>query len=104
MIKIMDERKNTTDEVDRDPTLKKKIEESAMTTSSEEFLACLFILLADNGRYKGLKIELANDFTMGQSNYPKMVGASKSLLTDYIAPGKINYFKQEPDNAGIAFS
>ena len=65
-----------------------------MTASSDEFLACLFILLADNGRYKGLEIELANDFTMGQSNYPKTVVAAKRLLTYYIATGKITYVKQ----------
>ena len=39
-----------------------------MTASSEEFLACIFILLADNARYKGLKINLADEFTMGQLN------------------------------------
>ena len=51
-----------------------------MTASSEEFLACLFILLAENSRYKGLRIKLANDFTMGQSNYPKTVLEAKRLL------------------------
>ena len=75
-----------------------------MTASSKEFLVCLFILLVDNCRYKGIKIELANDFTTGQSNYPKTVVAANSLLTDYIAPGKITYVKKEPDNAGVAFS
>ena len=75
-----------------------------MTASSEEFLACLFILMADNDWYKGLKIELANDFAMGQSNYPKTVVAAKRILTDYIAPGKSNYVKQEPDDAGVTFS
>ena len=57
----------------------------------------------NNARYKGLKIELANDLTMGQSNYPKKVVAAKRLLTDYIAPGKITYVKQEPDKPGVAF-
>ena len=75
-----------------------------MTASSKEFLAFLFILMEDNGRYKGLKIELADNFTMGQLNYPKMVVAAKSLLTDYIATGKSRYVKQEPDDAGVAFS
>ena len=65
-----------------------------MTASSEEFLACLFILLADNGRYKGINIELANDLTTGKSNYPKTVVASKRLLTDYIALGKSKYKKR----------
>ena len=55
-IKIMDEKNKTTAEVDGDPVLKKEIKESAMTASSEDFLACLFILLADNSRCNGLKI------------------------------------------------
>ena len=38
------------------------------------------------------------------SNYSKMVVAAKRLLTDYIAPVNINYVKQEPDDAGVAFS
>ena len=75
-----------------------------MTASSEEFLMCLFILLADNSQYKGLKIDMANDFTMGQSNYPKTVVAAKRLLADYIAPGKSTCVKQDPDNAGVLFS
>ena len=75
-----------------------------MIASSKQFLACLFILLAYNGRYKGLKIEIANDFTMGQSNYPNNVVAAKRLLKDYIAPFKSTYVKQEPDDAGVAFS
>ena len=100
----MDEKNKTTAEVDGDLVLKKEIEESEMTASSEEFLACLFILLADNGRYKGIKIEPANNFTMGQSNYPETVVAAKRLLTDYIVPDKSTYIKQEPDNAGVAFS
>ena len=104
MIKIMDEENKKTADVDGDPVLKKETEEAVMTASSEEFLACLFILLVDNGQYKVLKIELANDFTMGLLNYPKTMVAAKRLLTEYIAPGKRNYVKQEPEDAGIAFS
>ena len=103
MIKIMDERNKTTAEVDGDPFLKKEIKEAAMTASSEKFLACLFILLADNGWYKGLNIKLANNFTMIQSKYPKTVVVAKRLLTDYIAPGKSTNVKQKQDNAGVAF-
>ena len=94
MIKIMDGKNNTTAEVDRDPVLKKDIEEAVMNASSEDFLACLVILLEDNGRYKVLKIELAKDFTMGQSNYPKAVVAAKKLLRNYITMGNCNYVKQ----------
>ena len=38
MMKIMDEKSKTSAEVDRDPVLKKYIEEAAMTARSEEFL------------------------------------------------------------------
>ena len=41
---------------------------------------------------------------MGQSNHPKKVVALNRILTDYIAPGKITYVKQEPDDAGVEFS
>ena len=58
----------------------------------------------DNGRHKGLKIDLENEFTMGQSNYPKTVVAAKRLLVNYIAPVKSNYVKQDPDDAGVEFS
>ena len=33
-----------------------------------------------------------------------MVVVDKRLLTEYIEPGKSNYAKQEPDDAGVAFS
>ena len=106
MIKIMDENNKTKAKVDGDPVLKKDIKEEAMTASSEELLTCLFILLADNGRYKGLKIELANDFTIGQSNYPKTVVADKRLLMDCITTCKSNsnYVKEDPDDVDVAFS
>ena len=104
MIKIMDEWNKNRAEEDGDTILKKEIEEAVMTASSEEFLACLFILLADNCWYKGLNIDLANDFTIGQSNYPKTVVAANRLLKNYIATSKINYVKQETEDVGIAFS
>ena len=104
MIKIMDQRNKKIAKVDGDNIPKKEIKEAAMATSSKEFLACLFILLADNGQYKGLRIELANNFTMGKSNEPKTLVAAKRILTDYIAPGKSTYVKQEPDSVGVAFS
>ena len=75
-----------------------------MTYSSEEFIACLFILLADNSRYKGHKINLANEFTMGHSNFPKTSVAANRLLVDYIMTGMSTYVKQEPNNTGVKFN
>ena len=38
--------------------LKKKMEYTAMASSCKGYLACLFLLMADDGRYKPLKTEL----------------------------------------------
>ena len=59
-----------------------QIETEAMASSCEEFLACLFIMMADNGRYKPLKTQLENDFLLGKLHYPKTVVKSKRLLSD----------------------
>ena len=59
--------------------------------------------MADNCWYKGIKIDLVNDFTMGQLNYPNMVVAVNRLLTDYIETFNSKYVKQESDDAGVAF-
>ena len=54
-----------TQDLAEDLSLKTKIREAPATKSTEEFLACLFILLANNSRCKGLKEDLANAYTMG---------------------------------------
>ena len=41
-------------------------------TADNKFLACQFILGADNKRYKRLKIELGNRFVFGNNDYPKI--------------------------------
>ena len=46
-------------------TLQKKLKEPARESSSAEYLACLFLLLADNDRFKPLKREINNIFLMG---------------------------------------
>ena len=38
--------------------LKQKMEDTAMTSSCEEYPACLFLLMAYDGRYKLLNTEL----------------------------------------------
>ena len=39
--------------------------------ANNEFMACQFILGADNSRYKNLEIALANQFVFGNDDYPK---------------------------------
>ena len=50
--------------------IKIEIEAEATQKSSESFLACLFILMADNKRYKPLKDQLDNDYLMGRDRAP----------------------------------
>ena len=51
---------------------------------SAEYLACLFLLLADNDRFKPLKREMNNNFhLLGSDKYPLNALAAKRLMTDF---------------------
>ena len=86
-------------------TLKRKIKAEALKSSSKAFLACLFILMADNAMFKPLKVQLENNYLLGKESYLETVVASKQLLLDFITPEKLNYrdIKQEDDDERIAF-
>ena len=58
-------------------------EEEASKLACTEYLACLFLLLADDKRCKTLKKTLNNNFLLGRQEYPKDVLASKRLMTDF---------------------
>jgi len=47
----------------------KKVIADAERTSCDEYLACLFILVADGGRYQGLKGDLDNQYLMDKDAY-----------------------------------
>ena len=68
--------------------LKTKFKEPARESSSSEYLACLFLLLADNDRFEPLKREINNAFLMGgeTKQYPKDVLTAKRLMTDFSPP------------------
>ena len=51
--------------------VKDEVEEEAKAKSSEQFLACLFILMADKVKYKPLKVPLNNEFLMGKRSLPR---------------------------------
>ena len=67
--------KSNTDVASLDDTaknaLKKKHEKPAREISAGEYLACLFLLLADNNRFGPLKTQLDNNFLMGEQEYPR---------------------------------
>eukprot|EP00957_Ditylum_brightwellii_P110600 8435718-Ditylum_brightwellii.AAC.1 len=48
----------------------KKVILDAEHGACEEYLVCLFILVADCGRYQGLKQALDNQFLMDKDAYP----------------------------------
>ena len=53
--------------------LKQKMEDTAMASSCEEYPACLFLMMADDRRYKLLNTELENNFLMGKQEYPTTI-------------------------------
>ena len=44
---------------------------------------CLFILLADEERFKPVTTELDNNYLLGNQEYPANVLATKRLMTDF---------------------
>jgi hypothetical protein len=48
----------------------------------EKFLACLFLACTDRERYKDVINDLANDFGLGNINYPEDVTGMLNLLTN----------------------
>ena len=57
---------------------------------------------ADNGRYYQFKVGLSNDMTKGIDNYPKMMGETIRMLTDYVPPPRLQHVR-DPDGEGLAF-
>ena len=54
--------------------LEKKSEKPAQESATAEYLACLFLLLADDDRFKPLKREMNNNFHLLESDsYPRNV-------------------------------
>ena len=56
---------------------------AAEAEARERYVACLIISGADNGRYKQLKDDLHNHYTMGTDKYPKTVEGAIKLLNNY---------------------
>ena len=52
----------------------------------DQFLAALFLKIADDGRYKILKTKLNNDFLFGDKNAPLKIVEAKRVLSDYTVP------------------
>ena len=56
---------------------------------------------ANNGRYYQFKVGLSNNTTKGIDNYPKMMGETMRMLTDYVPPPRLQRVR-DPDGEGLA--
>jgi hypothetical protein len=66
---------------------KMAIQSEAMKTSKEAYLACLFLLMADEERYGGVKATLDDNYLLGKQEYPQNLLAAKRLLADFNGTG-----------------
>ena len=83
-------------------------ERLALTTqarkeSCEEYLSCLFIRVADNARYKGLKTTLDNQFLLDKSAYPKELSQALKLLKTFKSTELARPRPEPPAAGGVAF-
>jgi hypothetical protein len=86
-------------------------EQKAMTATArasacEEFLACFFVRVLDNNRYKGLKQALDNEHLMNKGAYPKTMVEALKLLKNYVVPGnkKQEAHNNKGEESGVAFT
>jgi hypothetical protein len=57
----------------------------------ECYLSCMLLRGADNSQYFQLKVDLLNDMTKGTDNFPKTIEETMCLLTNYVAPPRLQH-------------
>ena len=65
-----------------DEESREAIQREVIKAAKEAYLACLFILLADDRRYGDVKRALADNYLLGKQEYPQDLLAAKRLLAD----------------------
>ena len=65
---------------DSDTDNSQKVISDAERNSCDKYLACLFILVADGGRYQDLKRALDNQYLMDKDAYPCSLPQAMKLL------------------------
>ena len=90
------------------PANLEEIEEEATLNAKEEaqgeYLACMFLLMANDERYGPLNTQLDNTFLMGKQEYPNNVLATNRLMTDFVpATGVVTQKRQESGPSGVSF-
>ena len=83
------------------------IEKQVRKVCCDQFLAALFLKMADDGRYEILKTKLNNDFLFGDDNTPLTIVEAKRFLSDYTVPvnSKVDSDANKGDDGtGLAFA
>ena len=77
----------------------------AERSSCDKYLACLFILVADGGRYQGLKQALDNQYLMDKDAYPVNLPQALKLLEQFKSELFADAATGEPaGDFGVAFT
>ena len=63
--------------------LENRLQKEVMESSCKEYLACLFLLLADEEGFNPVATELSNNYLLGNKEYPANVLVKKRLMTDF---------------------
>ena len=101
--RLMSERGLDSDNDDTDGLQKVLLD--AERGSCNKYLACLFILVADGGRYQGLKQVLDNQYLMDKDAYPKTLPQALKLLEQFKSESFADAATGEPaGDSGVAFA
>ena len=63
------------------------IQSEATKSSKQAYLACLFLLMADDDRYGAVKATLDDNYLLGKQEFPRDLLAAKRLLMDFKGTG-----------------
>ena len=89
---------------DSDADKIEKVMKDAEDGSCDEYLACLFILVADGGRYQGLKRALDNQYLMDKDAYPETLPQALKLLEQFKPESFADAATGKPaGDSGVAF-
>ena len=90
---------------DGDENDMKKVKDDAERAACDEYLSCLFILVADGGRYQGLKRALDNQYLMDRDAYPTTRPQALKLLETFKPESTADVAPNETvGGAGVAFT
>jgi hypothetical protein len=76
---------------------------AAEEESSEKVKAALLISGADRRRYESLKDSLANDYVLGNNQYPDTFGKAMRILGNYQTTKMSVTYRAMPNDTGVAF-